>query len=749
MSETFRVSDALLKSKNRKIAVTSYSSMHYSSDIFLNRTLLGEYVKKLADGEIFYIITHGIKISGMPGYRLKTSDRERWQLVHYVRHFSMSEEEYAAMTDVTGSKRIVTLRFKPVVGDKAFTCGESYDGIGASASKITPTDFRLYVHNVRLINTAGKDVSVELEQDGKWQTDNIALLDFENGSGPCANGTADTRDFIKGQVPAGNYVGVRFTVGVPFERNHGEPAKAPSPLNLTQMFWVWNSGYKFARIEMKTTGLPQGWMLHLGSTGCLPAGAQQTPPARCSFPNRAEVMVLKFDAARDVILTDLKALLDGANVDVNQEKTARGCMSAQNDADCDALFSNLGLPFNGKQAAGQRFFRGEAGAQTARSAGASPGKTAGGEELAGKATSGFRWNLPAGFPTPKIPEDNQMTMAKVQLGRHLFYDKRLSVNGTQSCASCHDQSRAFTDARARAIGATGEVHPRGSMSIVNIAYTPVLTWANPNMRQLERQALVPMFGEHPVELGLSGKEAEVLAKLKADVRYQAMFPSAFPGQADPFTIVNLTQAMAAFERTLISGDSPYDRYLNGNPRAISQSAKRGEELFFSERLECFHCHGGFNFSQTTDHAGKSFTEIEFHNTGLYNLEGGYPKENSGIFEFTANPEDMGKFRAPSLRNIAVTAPYMHDGSVATLEAVIDHYAAGGRTIRSGEFKGIGKNNPNKSSFVKGFRLTAREKQDLLNFLKSLTDEKFLTDPRFSDPWKPRSTAMKTNRQGNR
>ena len=126
-------------------------------------------------------------------------------------------------------------------------------------------------------------------------------------------------------------------------------------------------------------------------------------------------------------------------------------------------------------------------------------------------------------------------------------------------------------------------------------------------------------------------------------------------------------------------------------------------------------------------------------------KGAYPKENTGVFEITNNPDDMGKFRAPSLRNIAVTAPYMHDGSIATLEAVIDHYAAGGRTIRGGEFNGIGSRNPYKSSFVKGFRLTAREKQDVLNFLKSLTDEKFLTDPRFSDPWKPRSTAMSGNR----
>jgi len=340
-----------------------------------------------------------------------------------------------------------------------------------------------------------------------------------------------------------------------------------------------------------------------------------------------------------------------------------------------------------------------------------------------------------------------MTTAKVELGRHLFYDTRLSVNGKQSCASCHDQSKAFTDGKARAIGTTGETHPRSSMSIANIAYTPVLTWANPNMKQLERQALVPMFGEHPVELGLSGKENEVLARLKAEPRYQKLFPEVFAGEAEPFTIANVASAIAAFERVLISGDSPYDRYLNGDKRAISLSAKRGEALFFSERLECFHCHGGFNFSQTTDHVGKAFVEIEFHNTGLYNLDGkgAFPKDNQGTFEITNNAEDIGRFRAPTLRNIAVTAPYMHDGSIATLEEVIDHYAAGGRTIRSGEFKGIGKNNPNKSSFVKGFKLTVQEKRDVLAFLKSLTDEKFLTDSRFSDPWKPRSTAMSANR----
>jgi cytochrome c peroxidase len=355
----------------------------------------------------------------------------------------------------------------------------------------------------------------------------------------------------------------------------------------------------------------------------------------------------------------------------------------------------------------------------------------------------FRWDLPAGFPAPKVPADNPMSVAKVELGRHLFYDTRLSVTGQFSCASCHEQSKAFTDGKARAVGATGEVHPRGSMSLANVAYTPALTWANPNMKQLERQALVPMFGEHPVELGLAGKENDALAKLKAEPRYQKLFPESFPGEPEPFTISNVTKAIAAFERTLISGESPYDRYLNGDRDAISVSAKRGERLFFSERLECFHCHGGFNFSQTTDHVGKSFAEIEFHNTGLYNLDrkGAYPKENTGVFEITGRPEDMGKFRAPTLRNIAVTAPYMHDGSVATLEEAIEHYAAGGRTIRDGPHKGVGRNNPNKSAFIKGFRLTPREKRDLIAFLKTLTDRKFLNDPRFGNPWQNQATRL--------
>ncbi|MFN8009374.1 MAG: di-heme enzyme [Terriglobia bacterium] len=349
----------------------------------------------------------------------------------------------------------------------------------------------------------------------------------------------------------------------------------------------------------------------------------------------------------------------------------------------------------------------------------------------------YEWSLPPGFPHPNVPPDNLMTAQKVDLGRHLFYDKRLSLNQTQACASCHRQELAFTDGRARGVGSTGQIHPRGSMSLVNVAYAPVLTWANPNVRRLESQALVPMFGEDPIELGMNGKEELLILRLRKDSRYQKLFTAAFPGDTDPFTITNITRAIACFERTILSGDSPYDRYRRGEDAgAISDSAKRGEALFFSERLECFHCHGGFNLSTSIDYFDKGFAEIEFHNTGLYNLKGAfsYPKPNRGLYEFTRNPEDVGKFKPPTLRNIAITGPYMHDGSVKTLEDAIAHYSAGGRTIRKGLFNGIGAQNPNKSQFVKPFTLTNQEKQDLLNFLDSLTDKTLLTDRRLSNPW---------------
>lgn len=364
----------------------------------------------------------------------------------------------------------------------------------------------------------------------------------------------------------------------------------------------------------------------------------------------------------------------------------------------------------------------------------------GGDELFSPtaAASSYDWGLPTGFPVPVVPDDNPMTAAKVELGRHLFYDRRLSANQTQSCASCHQQSRAFSDGRVVGVGSTGESHPRNSMSLANVGYASVLNWANPNLSKLEQQALIPMFGEHPVELGLSGQEELLLARLREDSVYRRLFPNAFPGTPAPVSVANVTKALAAFQRALVSGNSPYDRYKFRNERsAMTASALRGEALFFSEETECFHCHAGITFSASTKYVGKAFVEQEFFNNGLYNVggTGAYPADNVGLKEFTGRATDMGAHKAPTLRNIAVTAPYMHDGSIATLEEVLDHYARGGRLITSGPHAGDGAASPFKNGFVKGFAMTAQDKTDLLAFLQSLTDSTFLTDPRLANPWR--------------
>lgn len=349
----------------------------------------------------------------------------------------------------------------------------------------------------------------------------------------------------------------------------------------------------------------------------------------------------------------------------------------------------------------------------------------------GAPTPEWTWQLPAGFPTPAVPQDNPMSTAKVELGRRLFYDKRLSRNGQQACAGCHEQARAFTDGRVTALGSTGEVHRRNAQGLTNVAYAPTVTWANPLLNTLERQALLPLLGDTPVELGFGGREAELFARLAMDADYARRFQEAFPEEQGEVSLVTITKALGAFQRTLLSGGAPYDKWAAGDAAALSDSAKRGMDLFNSERLECYHCHGGFTFSDSVAHAGTALPETIFHNTGLYDVDrqGSYPLSDTGVFEVTNRAADMGRFRAASLRNATVTAPYMHDGSVATLADVIDVYAAGGRARLQN-----GQPSPLQSDLVRGFTLTADEKADLLAFLESLTDDSFLTDARHADPF---------------
>lgn len=332
-----------------------------------------------------------------------------------------------------------------------------------------------------------------------------------------------------------------------------------------------------------------------------------------------------------------------------------------------------------------------------------------------------------------------MSAQKAELGRYLFYDVRLSLNESQSCASCHRQELAFTDGLANAIGSTGVVNRRSSMSLANVAYNSAQTWANPTLKTLEMQVAVPLLGDNPVELGFAGQERELLDRLHAEPRYPALFAAAFPeDEADPVSLYNVVRAIASFERRLVSGDSPYDRFASGEDlSAISQSAQRGARLFFGERFECHHCHGSFAMNNSVTWEGKAADELSYQNDALYNLDGlgAYPLRDRGLFEVTGVPEDMGKFRPPTLRNVAVTAPYMHDGSIATLREVIElHYARGGRLLDSGPDAGDGARSPLKASFVSGFAIEPTEVDDLLAFLESLTDEEFLSDESLANPW---------------
>ncbi|HVR44266.1 MAG TPA: cytochrome c peroxidase [Thermoanaerobaculia bacterium] len=304
--------------------------------------------------------------------------------------------------------------------------------------------------------------------------------------------------------------------------------------------------------------------------------------------------------------------------------------------------------------------------------------------------AGWTWVLPAGFPLPHVTPDNRMSEAKFELGRHLFHDPRLSANGTQSCASCHQQSRAFTDGRPKAIGSTGQVHSRNAMTLTNVAYNVSFTWDDPRVRSLERQARVPLFNEHPIEMGMKGREREILARLRADVRYRTMFREAFPGERRPIGVANVVRAIATFERALVSGRSPWDRAaFDGEHDALSPEAWRGVEIFFSERAGCASCHAGFNFSGPVRHVGSV----------------------RALPELVSNGVTPGRFRVPTLRNVELTAPYMHDGSLAALEDVIARY-----------------------DDARGLGLDAAARADLAAFLRSLTDRAFVGDPRLSDPW---------------
>jgi len=348
----------------------------------------------------------------------------------------------------------------------------------------------------------------------------------------------------------------------------------------------------------------------------------------------------------------------------------------------------------------------------------------------------WRWELPPNFPVPAVPEDNAMSEAKFQLGRHLFYDKRLSGNQTFACASCHHQDKAFTDGKAFSIGSTGDILPRNAPSLVNSAYHATYTWVDPTLFTLEAQMVTPLFATDKVEMGINEDNSEeILLRFRDDAFYRQLFADAFPEEGSRIDFELIIKAISTFQRGLLTGSSKFEQYQQGIVQ-LTPSENRGRILFNSEQAECFHCHGSFNFNDQVTFSGSRLEANFFHNTGLYNLggTGDFPANNQGLFAFSELETDKGLFRAQSLWNVAVTAPYMHDGSIATLEEVLDFYADGGRLISSGESQGDGRLNPYKSDLIGLIQLSEQDKADLVSFLRTLTDERLLTDERFSNPF---------------
>ena len=326
-------------------------------------------------------------------------------------------------------------------------------------------------------------------------------------------------------------------------------------------------------------------------------------------------------------------------------------------------------------------------------------------------------DIPATFPPlPALPTDNPLTVQGVALGRQLFYETALSVDNTVACATCHRQELAFTDGRALAQGVNGARTPRSAMSLANLLWEPRLTWDGA-AATLENQARTPI--ENPAEMHQS--LAAGVARLQLLPAYPPLFRQAFGSST--LTEINVLKALAQFERTLISGRSRYDRYRAGNRTALSSYEQQGLVLFSTHPNgiirggNCGDCHGG---DLQTNHV--------FSNNGL-----DATLTDRGLGQQTGLATDNGKFRIPSLRNIALTAPYMHDGRFATLEAVVDHYnehvARSSPNIDPQILNAT--NDPRQQSLT--LDLTADEKAKIVAFLRTLTDSTFIRDPRFARP----------------
>ncbi|MCC7245332.1 MAG: c-type cytochrome [Saprospiraceae bacterium] len=319
------------------------------------------------------------------------------------------------------------------------------------------------------------------------------------------------------------------------------------------------------------------------------------------------------------------------------------------------------------------------------------------------------------FPDPEFPLANKPTNAGVMLGRMLFYEKAMSKDGSQACADCHRQQHAFSDSLQFSIGVEKLPGKRQAMAVMNLAWHKNGMFWDGRAASVHEQALKPI--QDPLEM--NEKLDNVVAKLQADKKYRDQFVRAFGSET--VTAEKIGLAIEQFEWVMISNNSKFDQYKRGEV-ALTDSEERGRKLFFTEfdpsgqkkGAECFHCHGGFNF-----------TNDDYMNNGL---DAEASQTDIGKQKVSNDPADKAKFKTPSLRNVALTAPYMHNGRFQTLEQVIDHYNTGVKNSPTVDFLMQYNLQPG------GLALSSQDKADLIAFLKTLTDKDFLINPAFSNPF---------------
>lgn len=305
---------------------------------------------------------------------------------------------------------------------------------------------------------------------------------------------------------------------------------------------------------------------------------------------------------------------------------------------------------------------------------------------------------------------------KQEAGHYLFFDKRLSFNNTKACSSCHDPALAFTDGYHRSIGANGDLHKRNSPTLLNISDNPYFTYSDSTIHQLHQQVQIPLFNTQFIELGTLLKKEEILSQINNDPIYQNFQQKEGKGK---YEWNDIRENLAAYCKGLLSFQSKYDRVVR-QEAAFTPDENEGAILFSSTTLGCRNCHGGQHFN--TPISGNSF----YANNGFYAPDSSHVNRkfstDKGLFELTNKPSDIGQFKIPTLRNCVLTAPYMHDGSINTLDSVLVVYAQGGN------------HHANKHPFITGFPLSGKQKNQLIQFLQTLTDTSYLDKDYFKDPF---------------